>query len=286
MRATLTQISPSELDYVTKSIQVGIRADGRKNIDYRQILISTNLVSQASGSCRAKIHETEVIVTIKLQIASIDEPKIKCSLDCSPNISRYFSRKHIADLTVQYSEYLNKTLNASHGGIDLDSLVIIPGVTCWNLQVDALILNYSGNLFDTVMLAVRGALDSTRMAATTIEELSGRFEFDVADYESLPLVGSRDVPICVTVTKIGSRFIFDASLLEDSCADARLMVSVNRRGVVCAVNKDGSGGIEPAVLNEMIQNAREIGLQMIKEMDIVLDKEMDRFESGQDVEMF
>lgn len=116
------------------------------------------------------------------------------------------------------------------------------------------------------------------MGKCTVEEASGKFEFDISDEETESLQGWRDVPVSVTVCKIGTRFVIDASAMEDLSADVRLMVSVNRAGKVCSVQKDGHGFLEPFLLTEMIQSAQKAGGKIIGLMDSVLVNEEARLE--------
>ncbi len=67
-------------------------------------------------------------------------------------------RKELQATCSLYAQLLNKTLNGPQGGINLESLCIIPGKVAWCLNVDVLILDWGGNIFDAVVMAVRGML--------------------------------------------------------------------------------------------------------------------------------
>jgi exosome complex component RRP42 len=148
------------------------------------------------------------------------------------------------------------------------------------VYIDALILNYNGNLLDAIMIATRAALGNTKIGKCSVEEASGKFEFDISDEETESLQGWRDVPISVTVCKIGSRFVLDATPMEDMSADVRLMVSVNRQGKVCSVQKDGYGFLEPFLLTEMIQTAQKAGSKIISGLDSILVNEEARLDEA------
>lgn len=49
------------------------------------------------------------------------------------------------------------------GGLDLKSLCLVPGKTCWLVYVDALVLNDGGNVLDALSMAARAALALTRV---------------------------------------------------------------------------------------------------------------------------
>jgi exosome complex RNA-binding protein Rrp42 (RNase PH superfamily) len=42
-------------------------------------------------------------------------------------------------MNLEFGEMLNRVLNGDQGGLDLRSLCIIPGSTCWVVYVDALV---------------------------------------------------------------------------------------------------------------------------------------------------
>jgi exosome complex component RRP42 len=52
---------------------------------------------------------------------------------------------------------------AAGGSLDLKSLCVLPGKTCWVVYVDALLLNDGGNVLDALSIAVRAALALTRI---------------------------------------------------------------------------------------------------------------------------
>jgi len=51
----------------------------------------------------------------------------------------------------------------SGGSLDLKSLCVLPGKTCWVVYVDALLLNDGGNVLDALSIAARAALALTRI---------------------------------------------------------------------------------------------------------------------------
>ena len=69
----LSLISPSEVDFILKGVDENIRADGRGRLDYRQVVLETGVISQASGSARCRLGEgTDVLVGVKIEIGAIE----------------------------------------------------------------------------------------------------------------------------------------------------------------------------------------------------------------------
>lgn len=52
---------------------------------------------------------------------------------------------------------------AAGSGLDLASLCLVPGKTCWLVYVDALVLNDGGNVLGALSMAARAALALTRV---------------------------------------------------------------------------------------------------------------------------
>lgn len=80
----------------------------------------------------------------------------------SPSLRVYHDKRQLDDMATSYAQFISRTLNGGHGGIDLKSLCIIPNQSCWVLNVDVLVLDFGGNLLDAIFSAVRGALYDTK----------------------------------------------------------------------------------------------------------------------------
>ncbi|KAJ3090393.1 Exosome complex component RRP42 [Quaeritorhiza haematococci] len=234
------------------------------------------LEADGSGGAEGEVMESGDL----LQSGGLDKNrgKVICTVECSPSATRVFDLRELEDLCTEYSQFMNRLFNGPHSGIDLKSLCIIPGSTCWVVYVDALVLDYGGNLLDTIVLATRGALLNTRIAKCTVEEVGTgdggpRYEFDVADEETEPVKGAADLPVCLTLSKIGSHHILDATPLEEICTQARVVIAVNRKGTICSMQKGGHGGVDPSLLAQMIQSAKTMGPSLISKMDAALKEE-------------
>ncbi|KAL2916311.1 hypothetical protein HK105_204067 [Polyrhizophydium stewartii] len=300
-------IGASERDFITKGVESGIRADGRGPLDFRQFFLETGMITQASGSCRATIDfGTDVLAGVKVQVGDIegrvdsDEAqadgamvedagagddaetgaqsrgnvgRVVCTVECSPAAKSVLDAREVDDMCNEYSQILTRTLNGPHGGLDLQKLCIIPGSTCWVVNVDVLILDYGGNVLDTIFMAVRGALHNTRLPKATVEQTDGHFEFDISDDETEILAGRESVPVAMTLSKIGTSRIVDSTPLEALCSAAQVTVFVNRAGNVCGLQKSGKGSLEPSILIDMIETGVKLGTELAEKLDAVLDRE-------------
>lgn len=128
--------------------------------------------------------------------------RVVCKVNFSPSVTRHSSYKTVETLTITLSQFLNRVLNGQQSGLDLAKLNIVPGASFWILAIDVLVLDYAGNLYDAVMLAIKGALHTTRLPVCTIEQVGGKYEFDISDEETEIVEGIDDVPICITLNKV------------------------------------------------------------------------------------
>ncbi|KAF9986732.1 Exosome complex component RRP42 [Mortierella antarctica] len=238
-----------------------------------------------------------------------DKGQIICNVECAPSASQQFEGRGADELNNELTQMMSRFLSHSGptassfpsttsssstasgleasttakttsgaGGINLSKLCIIPGQQCWILYVDALVLDYGGNLMDAIFMGTRAAIYDTQIPKTEVQDLGdGQFEFEVLDdaEDTEEVEGREDMPICVTLNKIGARHIVDATPLEELCTEAKLTVAVNRSGELCGLQKGYDGGIEPSLLLEMIQSGKTMGQSLIKQLDASIKKEAD-----------
>ena len=74
-------------------------------------------------------------------------------------------------------------------------------------------------------------------------EDDGEVELELSDdpMDCDRLEGADHAPLCVTLTKIGSKncYIVDPTPEEEQCAVMQLTVAVNELGTICGVSKTG-----------------------------------------------
>uniref|UniRef100_A0A803SVJ7 Exoribonuclease phosphorolytic domain-containing protein n=1 Tax=Anolis carolinensis TaxID=28377 RepID=A0A803SVJ7_ANOCA len=62
-----------------------------------------------------------------------------------------------------------------------------------------------------------------------------------------------NVPCIVTLSKIGYRHVVDATLQEEACSLASLLISVTSRGAMTCMKKVGRGSLDPESIFEMME---------------------------------
>jgi exosome complex component RRP42 len=139
--------------------------------------------------------------------------------------------------------------------LDFKSLCIKEGEKIWMVIIDVCIINDAGNLFDAAALAAIAALKSMRFP---------EYKDDKIDYKKKTDKGLelKDLPIEVTVIKIGDKFIVDADSEEEKAIDARLTVASLSDGTLCAMQKGGDFPLTDEDICKMV----EIGIEKAKEL--------------------
>ncbi|GAA5804100.1 ribosomal protein S5 domain 2-type protein [Thamnidium elegans] len=274
-------ISPAEKSYIEQGIQQDCRADGRGRLEYRHVVMESGLLSQASGSARCRLGDSDVLVGVKVEIGEVEPNKpnqgrVVCNVECSPSASQQFEGRGADEMNNTLTLAIDRLLNGPQSGLDLEKLCIIPGQQCWVIYIDAMVMDAAGNLLDCVVMTTRAALYNTRIPKTEIQDLGdGDFEFEVVDdvEDAEPIQGWENLPISVTLYKIADRYIIDPTILEELCSTVTLTVGVNKDGLVCGIQKGASGSIDPSLLTEMIQTATTLAKPLIEQLDAKLLEE-------------
>jgi exosome complex component RRP42 len=256
-----------EKQRIIAALEEGIRFDGRKPLDYRNIEISLGGVKTAEGFARVKIGETEVLAGIKLSIDkpfpdTPDEGGISVNAELPPMASPEFESGPPSDYAIELARIVDRGIRESKT-IDLKKLCIEPYEKAWFVNIDLWALNDSGNLLDAFGIAAIAALKNT-----FFPEYDGK----VINYKKITKkkLEVKKTPIPVTVIKIGKHLIVDPTVEEESALDARLTVTTTEDETITALQKGGSAPLTIREAKEMIS----IALKKAKELRKIIEKEM------------
>jgi exosome complex component RRP42 len=247
-------IATLKKDFIYNLMIKGKRQDGRGFKDFRDIKLETNVVIKAEGSAKVTLGETQVLVGVKLQTGtpfsdSQDEGVIITNLELNPIASPEFEPGPPKEEAIEMARVVDRGIRES-GAIDVKKLCITHGESVWIVFIDVHILNDSGNLIDASCLAAIAALLTT----TVPNEQHG-----IGPNAPLAM---KELPVGITIAKIGSKLMVDPSLDEEMVCDTKLTIVSSSDGSVAGMQKMGPAPFTEAEILEAIDIAREKGAEL------------------------
>lgn len=256
-------MSNSLKDYVYFLLEKDKREDGRKAIEFREILIENNPIKNANGSARVKVGNTEVIVGIKLDAGvpypdSQESGVLISSAELTPIASAEFEPGPPKEQAIELARVTDRAIRESKV-IDFDKLCITPKEKVWIVFMDVYLINDDGNLFDAAVIGAIAALHNT--VFPKYDKKEGKVLHKELTKEKLPLSGT---PIMCTFYKIKDKFLLDATTREESIADCRLSIGTLDGKTVCAMQKGGEGTVTSDEVLDLISKAFKKGEEIRK----------------------
>ena len=247
-------------NHIISLLSASTRLDGRKLTEYRSpIEVELGVIKTAEGSARVKIGETEVIVGIKMEVGAPypdtpDEGTIIVGAELLPLSNPEFELGPPGIQAIELARVVDRGIRESKA-VNFKKLCIEEGKKVWMLLIDVCTLNDAGNLFDASSLAALAALKDTRLPGFDGENVNYKEKTD----KKLPL---ENMPIAITVIKIGDKFIVDPDTEEEKVIDSRLTVSSIENGTLCALQKGGDSILTVEDISTML----DIGIEKGKEL--------------------
>jgi exosome complex component RRP42 len=247
---------------IAQLIALGKRQDGREPNDYREIQLESGLIERAEGSARVRLGKTEVLVGTKIEVGepfpdTPDAGVLTVNAELVPLASPTFEPGPPDENSVELARVVDRGIRESKA-LDLENLCVEPGKKVFVVFVDVYVLNHDGNLIDASALAALAALVNTKMFNYEVKE--GEIKIK-SGYKPLPI---RNHPIAVTFAKIGDKLIVDPWLEEEQVMDARLTLTIEKDGKVCATQKGGDGFFAPQEIFEAGKIAQQKAVELRK----------------------
>lgn len=236
----------------------GIRYDGRKPEEIREITLETGISKNAEGSARARIGETDVMVGIKMAVEkpfpdTPEEGMLMVGAELLPMSNPEFEAGPPSEWAVEIARVVDRGIRESKA-VDLKKLCIEKGEKAWCINIDICTINDAGNILDAAALATVAALKNTVMP---------KYEDGIINYKELTKkkLPIQKTPISITVYKIGEHLIIDPIKDEEKASDARLTATWSDNNI-CALQKGGDTPITTEDIEKMIdlseKKAKEI----------------------------
>jgi exosome complex component RRP42 len=227
------------LDLLSK----GKRGDGRGVDEMRKLDITVGLIEKANGSAMVSLGNTQVIAGVKVDkgtpfpdtpdkglliVGAEVLPMAAADLEAGPPSEGAIELARVVDRGVRESEM-----------IDLGSLCIKEGKSVYSIFVDVNILNVDGNLFDATSYAVVSALLTAKMPKFVLE---GE---EVKNSGEIVPVPVEKVPVSITMASINNTLVVDPTTEEEAVMDARITLTTEDGGHLCAGQKGEPGILTP-----------------------------------------
>ena len=245
-------------EHIKNSLKKGIRLDGRKLTDFREIKIETGIISTAEGSARLKFGDAEVLAGVKMALEKPydDTPEdgvLMVNSELLPLSNPDFESGPPSLQSIETARVIDRGIRESKT-MDTKSLCVAKGEKVWTIAVDVVPINYDGNLIDMGGLAAILALKSATFP--TVKE-DGTLDYHKRSEKKLKL---NKLPIPITVCKIGEHFLVDPTDEEENAVDVRLTITSLDDGKICALQK---GGDNPLTIDD-IKKMTDIALEKAK----------------------
>jgi len=243
---------------IVSLIKKGLRVDGRKLNEYREITIIPNYIAKAEGSAYAKIGGTLVIAGLKVGVGTPypDTPNcgvITVNAEFVPFASPTFEPGPPDENAIELARVIDRSIRELKV-VDLEKLAIIPGEKVYILWLDIYVFDHDGNLLDTSMLAAITTLLTARIPKAVIKEDSKTVELNKEVKEPLPITNK---VVTVSVGKVNGKFIVDPNIDEEQVLDCRLAISISEDGKIAGMQKMGSGTFTVNEVIEAVKIAKE-----------------------------
>ena len=252
-----------EKNYLNELLKNNYREDGRKLNEFREISMETNVIPQANGSARVKIGKTEIIAGVKFGTGTPypdtpNEGMFMVNMELHPMSNEDFSHGPPSPEAIEISRVIDRAIRESKT-VDFEDLCIRPGELAWSLSVDIYPINADGNLFDAGVIAALLAIKTAKFPE--IEKETDKVLHDTRTKKGLEL---KNVPVMVTVAKIGDSLVLDPNYEEEKIMDARVHIATIDNGNICAMQKGGSKSIKIEELKNAIELSGNKGKELRK----------------------
>jgi exosome complex component RRP42 len=247
-------LSEIKKGFISKKLKEGLRGDGRRLDQYREIVIEPNYVPRAQGSALVKLGKTKVVVGVKIESGEPfpDTPNMgvmTTNVEMLPMAFPTFEPGPPNEESIEIARVVDRGIRESKM-IDLEKLCIEPGKKVMIVFIDIDVIDYDGNLIDACTLGCLTALKNATYKITP-------------EGDDIPLP-VRTHPVSVTMVKIGEEILCDPDLEEEQMADARITVTMTEDGSIRAMQKGNVGSFKIEEIKKAVDISERVGNEIRK----------------------
>lgn len=231
-------------DYVRDLVSNGQRIDGRGLHEYRPIEVREGTFTKAEGEAWVKLGNTQVLVGVKADVGepfpdTPDKGVLISNTELLPLASPTFEPGPPNENAIEIARVVDRAIRSADA-VDMSSLVIVEGKLVYMLFLDMYVLDYDGNLEDSLTMASLIALSKAEIPKVEVKE-DGEIEVKEEKWR----VNLKDLPLNFSFVKIGKELLLDPLLEEERVSDAAITLAIDKEGRVCSIQKKhGSFTIE------------------------------------------
>jgi len=219
----------------------GKRIDGRAFDQSRPLSIETGVIPKANGSARVRLGDTEIVTGIKIQPDKPfpdlgDKGIFICTAEILPLAHPDAEPGPPGEDVIELARVVDRGIRES-GMIDMSKLVLEKDKSVIGIFADNSVVDHDGNLFDACSYATTAAILSCKIPKW---EIKNAIPVLVEDHESSPPITT--IPVSITMGRIGEHILVDPNAEEWECIDARITITTNSDGNICALQKGGKDG--------------------------------------------
>ena len=242
---------------IREYLEQGKRFDGRKLDEFRDIVIETGVSKNAEGSARVKLGNTEVLVGVKLGIGEpyADSPNkgnLMVTSELMPLSSKRFESGPPTIQSIELARVIDRMIRESKI-IDLEKLCIEEGKKVWTVFIDIYSMNADGNLLDAAGIGAVLALKNAKIPKYDKKEEKVLYG-ELSDV-SIPL--KKDLPISITVHKLGKNLIVDPTLEEEDISETRMTIGIIN-GSIHSMQKGNAGAFSMEEFDQAVDLAEKV----------------------------
>ncbi len=265
----MKMIETSQLtrERIMEYLNEGKRFDNRKLDEFREISIETGVSKNAEGSARVKVGNTEVLVGIKMDVGepypdSQDKGNLMVTSELLPLSSPRFEAGPPQFESIELARVIDRGIRESKF-IELGKLCIKEGEKVWTVFIDIYSINDDGNLLDAAGIGAIAALKSARIPK--YDEETGKTQFGEWTNKNIPL--SKEMPISLTVHKVGNSLIVDPNKEEEDISETRVTIA-SADGIIHSMQKGNAKELTTEEFNKILnlveKTEREISKKIQK----------------------
>ncbi|MGM5480226.1 MAG: exosome complex protein Rrp42 [Nanobdellota archaeon] len=260
----VTKNVPNSKEHFIESVKEGVRYDSRSALDFRDISIETEQFSTAEGSAKVTCGNTTLLVGIKLSLGEPfpdrpDEGVLMVGCELLPIAHEDIEMGPPSIDAIEIGRVIDRGIRES-GAVDVKKLCLEKGSKVWKISVDIVPLNHDGNIIDLGGLGAIAALKSMKLP----EVVDGAIDYKNKTDKGVEL---EELPVPITVCKVGDQFFVDPTKTEESLIDARLTVTGLDESRICSLQKGGDVGMTLDDIHKAFDIALEKSQELRKHLD-------------------